>query len=88
MIERVNKIDNTNTVRKVLEGTELSDSSIDLILTTLNEMQDKINNQVNIKLEAYVSITAMNNMSGEQKVVDRRVAHNEATLADQIKMIE
>ena len=88
MVERVNKIDNTNTVRKVLEGTELSDSSIDLILTTLNEMQDKINNQVNIKLEAYVSITAMNNMSGEQKVVDRRVAHNEATLADQIKMIE
>ena len=65
MVERVNKIDNTSSMRKVLEGTELSDSSIDLILTTLNEMQDKIVNQVSIKLEAYVSINVMNAMSGE-----------------------
>ena len=65
MVERVNKIDNTSSVRKVLEGTELSDSSIDLILTTLNEMQDKIVNQVSVKLEAYVSINVMNAMSGE-----------------------
>ena len=65
IIERVNKIDNTSSVRKVLEGTELSDSSIDLILTTLNEMQEKIVNQVSVKLEAYVSINVMNAMSGE-----------------------
>ena len=61
----MNKIDNTSSVRKVLEGTELSDSSIDLILTTLNEMQEKIVNQVSVKLEAYVSINVMNAMSGE-----------------------
>ena len=61
----MNKFDNTSSVRKVLEGTELSDSSIDLILTTLNEMQEKIVNQVSVKLEAYVSINVMNAMSGE-----------------------
>ena len=65
IIERVNKFDNTSSVRKVLEGTELSDSSIDLILTTLNEMQEKIVNQVSVKLEAYVSINVMNALSGE-----------------------
>ena len=54
MNDRVNKFDNSSKVRSVLEGTELSDSSIELILSTLNEMQDKISNQVNIKLEAYV----------------------------------
>ena len=61
----MNKFDNTSSVRKVLEGTELSDSSIDLILTTLNEMQEKIVNQVSVKLEAYVSINVMNALSGE-----------------------
>ena len=65
IIERVNKVDNTSSVRKVLEGTELSDSSIDLILTTLNEMQEKIVNQVSVKLEAYVSINVMNALEGE-----------------------
>ena len=65
MIERLNKIDNSSSLRKVLEGTELSDSSIDLILSTLNEMQDKIVHQVNVKLEAYVSINVMNAIQGE-----------------------
>lgn len=65
MIERLNKIDNSSSLRKVLEGTELSDSSIDLILSTLNEMQDKIYNQVSVKLEAYVSINVMNAIQGE-----------------------
>ena len=38
MSNKVNKFDNTNRVRKVLESTELSDESIELILNTLNEM--------------------------------------------------
>ena len=44
MSNKVNKFDNTNEVRKVLEGTELSDESIALILKTLNDMQDKLDN--------------------------------------------
>ena len=80
MSNKVNKFDNTNEVRNVLEGTELSDESIALILKTLNDMQDKLDNQVSVKLEAYVNINAFNDMSGEFKVVDRRVAHNESIL--------
>ena len=38
MFNRVNKFENTSLVRGVLESTELSDASIDLILKTLNEM--------------------------------------------------
>ena len=88
MTNKVNKFDNTNRVRKVLESTELSDESIELILNTLNEMLDKLDNQVSVKLEAYVSINAMNDMQGEFKVVDRRVAHNESILNEHTKMLE
>ena len=38
----MNKIDNSNIVRKVLEGTELSDASITLILDAIADMQEKI----------------------------------------------
>lgn len=44
MLGRINKFDNSSTVRKVLESTELSDASIDLIMNTLTEMQDKLDN--------------------------------------------
>ena len=38
LIDRVNKMDNTSRVRKVLENTELSDESIELILGSINEV--------------------------------------------------
>ena len=58
LTNRVNKFENNSKVRSVLESTELSDASIDLIMNTLTEMQDKLDNQVSVKLEAYVSINA------------------------------
>ena len=73
MTDRINRFDNTNTVRKVLEGTELSDESIELILNTLNEMQIKLDKQVNTKLESYVSNNDMNDLQGEFKVLDRKL---------------
>ena len=49
-------------------------------------MQDKIDNQVTVKLQAYVSINDFNDISGEMKVVDRRVAHNESVLKEQVTL--
>jgi len=39
---KVDKIDNSKVVEKVLHGTELSDKSIELILDSINHMHDKI----------------------------------------------
>ncbi len=39
----MNKFDNSNRVRKVLENTELSDASIEIIMQSINDIQDRIN---------------------------------------------
>ena len=82
---RVNKFDNNKDVRTVLEGTELTEQSIDIIMNAITELQDKMDNQVNVKLEAYVNMTVFNNMEGENKVLDRRLTKNETDINDNTK---
>ena len=79
---RVNKMDNTSGLRKVLENTELSDESINLILAAIDDVQDKVNNQTQVKLEAYVSLNVYNEMQGDFKVLDRRLNQNETEIKE------
>ena len=42
MIDRLNKVENTGKVKKVLESSGLDAESIGTILEALNDMQDRI----------------------------------------------
>ena len=51
-----------------------------MILKSIDEMQDKIDNQTTVKLEAYVSMNVYNDMQGDFKVHDRRLTKVEDDL--------
>jgi len=54
-------------------------------MNAISELQDKIDSQVNVKLEAYVNMTVFNTMEGENKVLDRRLTKNETDIQDNTK---
>ena len=76
----MNKIDNSNIGRKVLEGTELSDASITLILDSIADMQEKIETASQKKLQEYVQSTHFNDVSSDTAILNRRMILNETAL--------
>ena len=79
LIDRVNKMDNTSRVRKVLENTELSDESIELILGSINEVQDRLQEQFKTRLEQYVTAKDFKDVQNEQSNLKTRMSANETT---------
>lgn len=79
----MSKFDNTNKVRKVLENTELSNESMDMILGCINELQDKINVETKVKLEAYVIVNDFKDCLGDQEALKVRIGDSEALIHDQ-----
>ncbi len=41
--EMVNSVNNTTRVKRAMENSDLSDESIEVIMSALNDMQEKIN---------------------------------------------
>ena len=85
MMDKVNKQENTARVRKVLENTELSDESIELILNSINELQERMTDQFNTKLESFVSMDTYEADKGEQKVIERKLATAEENIEKALK---
>lgn len=74
-------MDNNNKMKEVLtESASMSENSVDLILKAIDDMQNKINLEVEEKLHVYVFKTDLDDLESELKTVSRRVAHNEGNL--------
>lgn len=58
-------MNNSSKVRNVLEGTSLSNDQIDLIMGSIDEIQEKINTQTNQKLQDYVVTSKLTEMETE-----------------------
>lgn len=85
LIGRLNKIENNNKMKDVLsEAASLSDNSVDLILKAIDDMQSKINNEVDDKLQNYVTLPKLDDLEQEVKSIGRRVGHNEGQLKNTI----
>ena len=54
MNDRLNKMENANSLKAAMSDSALADNSVDLILKAINDMQDKINADTDKKLENYV----------------------------------
>ncbi len=50
LMERMSKMENQNSMAAALADSSMSDNSIELILKAINDMQDKINKDVDDKL--------------------------------------
>ena len=55
----------------------MGDNQVDAILKAINDMQDKINADIDEKLKNYVPMPLFLEAEAESKSVSRRVAHNE-----------
>lgn len=58
-------MNNSKKVRNVLEGTSLSNDQIDLIMGSIDEIQEKMTAQTNTKLEDYVVTSQLTDMQTE-----------------------
>ena len=80
MIDRLNKVENTGKVKKVLESSGLDQESINTILEALNDMQDRITQQTNEKLETTVKEESMADLKNEVEVLNRRITFSEGVI--------
>ena len=55
LLERVSKLENSASIASALSNVDVGDNQIDLILKAINDMQDKINADVDKKLENFVT---------------------------------
>ena len=55
LMERVSKLENSASIASALSGAEFGENQIELILKAINDMQDKINAEMDKKLENYVT---------------------------------
>ena len=80
ILDRLNKMENNNAMKDALTGGDMGDNQVDAILKAINDMQDKINADIDEKLKNYVPMPLFLEAEAESKSVSRRVAHNEQTL--------
>ena len=73
-------MENNNAMKEALTGGDMGDNQVDAILKAINDMQDKINADIDEKLKNYVPMPLFLEAEAESKSVSRRVAHNEQTL--------
>lgn len=66
----------------------MSDDSISMILKAINDMQDKINGDLDEKLKNYVTQPQFSELENELKACSRRVGYNEGVLKDNVANIE
>ena len=66
----------------------MADNAIDTILKAINDMQDKINADVDDKLKNYVPMPIFQELECESKGVARRVNHNENSLKGVLETTE
>ena len=60
----------------------MADGAVDTILQAINDMQDKINADMDEKLKNYVPMPLFEDAEAEAKAVSRRVAHNEGVMKE------
>lgn len=69
-------------------GDGMSDNSVDLILKAIDDMQTKINSEMEDKLQNFVTKPAFNDLEQEVKAITRRVGHNEGLVKNSIAETE
>lgn len=73
ILDRLNKMENNNTMKEALAGGAMADGAVDTILKAINDMQDKINADFDEKLKNYVPMPLFQEADNELKGVSRRV---------------
>ena len=82
LLEKVNKMENNNTMANALAGASMAEDSVELILKAINDMQDKINAETDNKLKEYATASALADLEGENKSNARRIHYNEGILKE------
>ncbi len=80
LLARMSKSENQSSMAAALGDASMSDNSVDLILKAINDMQDKINKEVDEKLLNYVQVPTADEILADVKSMGRRVNNNEAEL--------
>lgn len=75
-------MENNNAMKDILGGSGMSNDSIDMILKAINDMQDKINNGIDEKLQNYVTWPKFNDLEHELKSNTRQTKHLEGVVKD------
>lgn len=76
----VNSVSNTTRVKKAMENSDLSDESIDVIMSALNDVQERINEQTSLKLDNFVNKEMFQDIHTELTALTARTQKNEVTL--------
>lgn len=69
----MSKAENQSSMAAALGDASMSDNSVDLILKAINDMQDKINKEVDEKLVDYVKVPTADEILADVKSMNRRV---------------
>ncbi len=80
LLARMSKSENQSSMAAALGDASMSDNSVDLILKAINDMQDKINKEVDEKLVNYVQVPTADEILADVKSMNRRVVNNEGEL--------
>ena len=80
LLARMSKAENQSSMAAALGDASMSDNSVDLILKAINDMQDKINKEVDEKLVNYVQVPTADEILADVKSMNRRVVNNEGEL--------
>ncbi len=73
LLARMSKAENQSSMAAALGDASMSDNSVDLILKAINDMQDKINKEVDEKLVDYVKVPTADEILADVKSMNRRV---------------
>ena len=81
-MDKVNKMENGNKMKDALMGGALGDDSVEMILKAINDMQDKISEDMEEKLKNYTPLPLFQESETEMKGISRRVGYNEGVLKE------
>ena len=82
LMDKVNKMENGNKMKDALMGGALGDDSVEMILKAINDMQDKISEDMEEKLKNYTPLPLFQESETEMKGISRRVGYNEGVLKE------
>lgn len=79
---RLNKTESKEQVRGVLESSGMDSGQINLVLKTLDELQDKMKVDYSSRLEDFVPVTTFKALEIEVKVLNKRLTTNEKVVEE------
>jgi len=81
-MDKMNKIENGNKMKDALAGAAMADGSVDMILKAIEDMQDKVNSDMDDKLKNYTQLPLHENLEADVKAIGRRVGYNENVMKE------